>query len=210
MLATLGDPDIGDTGAMQERDEQVSADRAKAALRPGLLAARRAIVAARDHDADAVAITSYAVRAASAVGVTRDGTIAAYEALRTEPPTEATVAALAADGIRVIVPITLPDRDLDWCDAADPDRTPLGVDAIAAAGLVLVPALAADTVGSRLGRGGGSYDRALVRRHPDALVLAVLHPGELRTDPLPVDGHDEPVDGVLTADGVTWLNRARA
>ncbi|PRY53491.1 5-formyltetrahydrofolate cyclo-ligase [Knoellia remsis] len=212
---------MGETGAMQERDVEAreldharAAPRAvhdaKAAARPGLLAARRATVAGRDRAADAAAIASYAVRLAAATGVPRGGTVAAYEALPSEPPTEATLAALAAGGIRVIVPVTLPDRDLDWCDPADPARTPLGRDAIAAARLVLVPALAADTGGTRLGRGGGSYDRALTRRHRDARVLAVLHPGELRTDPLPCGDHDEPVDGVLTAEGVTWVSRARA
>jgi 5-formyltetrahydrofolate cyclo-ligase len=81
---------------------------------------------------------------------------------------------------------------------------PLGPDAISSAGLVLVPGLAADTTGTRLGRGGGSYDRALLRRRPGSRVLVVLHPGELREEPLPADLHDQPVDGVLTVDGVSW------
>ncbi len=178
---------------------------AKAALRPVLLAARRELVSARDREADEVALAREALALAHGLGIGPGGTVAAYEAMRTEPPTTATIQALAARGIRVIVPVTLPDLDLDWCDAADERRVPLGRDALAAAGLVLTPGLAVDRSGTRLGRGGGSYDRALARRGPNARVLVVLHPEELLDDLLPADPHDQAVDGALTADGVTWL-----
>ncbi|MDQ2757031.1 MAG: hypothetical protein M3Y71_10775, partial [Actinomycetota bacterium] len=53
-----------------------------------------------------------------------------------------------------------------------------------------------------LGQGGGSYDRALVPRHPAALVVTLLHDGELRgvDEPLPHSALDRPVDGIVTAD----------
>ncbi|CAN7320831.1 5-formyltetrahydrofolate cyclo-ligase [Knoellia sp. LjRoot47] len=180
----------------------------KAALRPVLLAARREIVAARDRDADDSALAERVRALVYELRLVGGDTVAAYEALRTEPPTAATISALATHGIRVLVPVTLPDNDLDWCDAADERRMPLGPDSVSAAGLVLAPGLAADTAGTRLGRGGGSYDRALLRRGTGARVVVVLHPGELRDAreaPLPRDGHDLPVDGVLTVDGTTWL-----
>ncbi|MFW5469078.1 5-formyltetrahydrofolate cyclo-ligase [Knoellia sp. CPCC 206435] len=178
---------------------------AKTALRPGLVAARRERVAGRDRAEDDAAIAREVLAVAVELGLGPGDTVTAYEAWRSEPPTAATITALAARGIRVIVPVTLPDKDLDWCDAADDRRRPLGREAVAAAGLVLTPGLAVDTVGTRLGRGGGSYDRALARRGADARVLAVLHPGEVQTERLPADAHDEPVDGVLTADGTTWF-----
>lgn len=182
-----------------------SVARAKVALRPALAAARREVVTARDREADDAALAREVIGLVHALGVGPGGTVAAYEAMRTEPPTAATIDALASHGIRVIVPITLPDLDLDWCDAADERRAPLGPGEIGTAGLVLTPGLAADRSGTRLGRGGGSYDRALTRRGRSARALVVLHPGELRTDRLPVDPHDQSVDGVLTADGVIWL-----
>lgn len=185
-----------------------SASDDKAALRPRLLAARREIVAARDRDADDSALAQRVLALAHELGLRAESTVAAYEAMRTEPPTEATFSALAAHGIRVLVPITLPDNDLDWCDAADEHRMPLGPDAVSAAGLVLAPGLAADTGGTRLGRGGGSYDRALLRRSADSRVVVVLHPGEVRDvreAPLPRDEHDLPVDGVLTVEGTAWF-----
>jgi 5-formyltetrahydrofolate cyclo-ligase len=203
MSATLGDLEERNVDTGPVITDSVAS--AKDALRPVLLTARREIASARDREADDTAIAREVLALAAGLGIGAGGTVAAYEAMRTEPPTKATIGALAAHGIRVIVPITLPDLDLDWCAADDERRVPLGRDAIATAALVLTPGLAADGAGTRLGRGGGSYDRALGRRGPDARVLLVLHPGELRTDLLPADPHDQPVHGVLTADGVTWL-----
>lgn len=136
--------------------------------------------------------------------------VAAYESLPTEPPTEALVAALQARGIRVVVPVLRDDLDLDWRDASTPAREGdkarapldpadlLGRDAIADAQVVIVPALAVDRDGVRLGQGGGSYDRALARRDPDALVVAVVQDDELVDDPLPHEPHDARVDAVVT------------
>lgn len=203
MPPTLGDPHrpTVDTG----RVTSGSGPDAKAALRPALLSARRERVAGRDRAHDDAAIAREVLELATRLGLGAGATVAAYEALRSEPPTAATIGALSARGIRVLVPITLPDNDLDWCDAGDEQWVRLGVDAISAALLVLTPGLAVDPTGTRLGRGGGSYDRALARRRPDARTLVVLHPGEVRSAPLPVDPHDEPVDGVLTAEGTTWF-----
>lgn len=203
MSFTLGDLPwrTVDTG----RVTSASASEAKAALRPALVAARRERVVSRDRAADDAAIAGEVLALAATLALGPGDTVAAYEAWRSEPPTAATIAALAARGIRVIVPITLPDKDLDWSDAADEQREPLGPEAVRAAALVLTPGLAVDTAGTRLGRGGGCYDRALARRATHARVLVMLHPGEVRSAPLPADVHDEPVDGVLTADGVTWF-----
>jgi len=177
----------------------------KTALRPQLLARRRERVAGRDRDADAQWLARHVLALAADLGLGPGDTVAAYEALRTEPPLSASIDALAAHGIRVLVPVTLPDNDLDWRDAADPARMPAGPDAVSAAGLVLAPGLAVDRTGTRLGRGGGSYDRALARRAAAARVVVVLHPGEVHPEPLPRDDHDLPVDGVLTVDGVEWF-----
>lgn len=203
MPATLGDPPEPDVDTGRVTSDSVAS--AKAALRPVLLGARREIVAGRDRGADDASLSRAVLALTTELGIGRGGTVAAYEAMRSEPPTGRTIATLAAHGIRVIVPITLADLDLDWCDAADEDRSPLGPEAVASAGLVLTPGLAVDRSGTRLGRGGGSYDRALARRGRSARVLVVLHPGELRTEPLPAQPHDQRVHGVLTADGVTWL-----
>jgi 5-formyltetrahydrofolate cyclo-ligase len=67
-----------------------------------------------------------------------------------------------------------------------------------------VPALAVDGAGTRLGQGGGSYDRALARLGAGArrLVLAVVHDDEVLAGPLPREPHDVGVDGALTPSGL--------
>lgn len=174
----------------------------KQTVRKGYRERRRSIAAQRDTTADDRSLAARGVALAAAEGVQAGGTVALYEARPVEPPTAELTAALRERGIRVIVPITLPDLDLDWHDAADPDRTPLGVDAIGQAGLVLAPGLAVDRSGTRLGQGGGCYDKTLPRRRSGTPVVVLLHPGELVTGPLPREPHDTPVDGVLTADGL--------
>lgn len=94
----------------------------------------------------------------------------------------------------------LPDRDLAW--RAWPDGEPLGSDAVAGCDVVLVPALAVDRAGVRLGRGGGSYDRAL--RRARGLLVALLHEGEL-VDALPHEPHDVPVDVAALPSGLVRL-----
>ena len=76
-------------------------------------------------------------------------------------------------------------------------RTPDPVDAVAEADVVVCPGVAADRAGARLGRGGGSYDRALARTGPEALRCLLLHEGEI-VDALPVEPHDQRVHVVVT------------
>ncbi len=148
------------------------------------------------------------VQLVMSLGLDEGDTVTLYESWAGEPPTGALAAALEARGIRVLVPITEPDLDLDWRELGDPDEVPLGHRAVAEADLVLAPGLAVDIAGTRMGQGGGCYDKALPRRRPGTPVVVLLHPGELltRADPgLPREPHDAPVDGVLTVHGVTWL-----
>jgi len=168
-------------------------------------ALRREIAARRDPAADAAAIAEAGVDLVRALGLDEGDTVTLYESFAGEPPTESLVAALVARGLRVVVPITEPDLDLDWCDVADPERAALGRAAIGEAALVLAPGLSVDREGTRLGQGGGCYDRALPRRAHGAPVVVLLHPGEVADDPLPRDAHDAPVDAVLSVEGVRWL-----
>ncbi len=144
-------------------------------------------------------------------------TVASYLDMPTEPATGALHRALLERGARVIVPVLLPDMDLDWTDAGhgrpgsreDPERpSPRhGVDAIAAADLVIVPALLIDEQGWRLGQGGGCYDRAL-RRRPDHALVAALIDDDALVPQVPHATHDRPVDAVIRpATGWTHLPR---
>ena len=133
------------------------------------------------------------------------GTIAAYYSLASEPDTHGLVYALWKRGGYVLLPLLRPDADLDWASYEGPDslrpgprgltepsEPPRGPDAVARADLVLVPALAVDRSGVRLGRGGGSYDRALARVGPGIPTIALLYDGEL-LDEVPAAAHDQRV-----------------
>lgn len=78
-----------------------------------------------------------------------------------------------------------------------PTGADLGPSAIGEAALVLVPALAVDRRGVRLGRGGGWYDRSLILARPGTALLAVVRDDEV-VDELPREPHDVPVTGVVT------------
>lgn len=174
----------------------------KAEVRSALRARRREIAAGRDLRADDAALARYGLAAAVDRGLGRGSTVSLYESRAVEPPTLALTTALEAHGIRVLWPITLPDLDLDWQDAPDPERTPLGTDAIDLADLIFVPGLAVDPTGTRLGQGGGCYDKALPRGRADVDVICLLHPGEYGEPHLPREAHDRSVGWVLSAEGV--------
>ncbi|MEV4020604.1 5-formyltetrahydrofolate cyclo-ligase [Nonomuraea angiospora] len=146
------------------------------------------------------------------------GLVACYWSTGSEPDTHGLVFALWKHGATVILPVLLEDNDLDWAvydgpDSLAPGRfgimepvdTRRGVDAIRTAALVIVPALAVDrATGVRLGRGGGSYDRALARVGPNVPTVALLHDGEL-IDGIPAEPHDRHIRFAATPEGLTRL-----
>ena len=174
--------------------------RGKPALRRGLRQTRRDRLADRDTEAEAAALADHVMALVEERTGGRVCRVAAFESLPTEPPTHLLVQRLTSAGHEVVVPITLPDRDLDWRVAGT--SAPLGLKAIHASEVVLVPALAADSAGNRLGQGGGSYDRALARRRPDALLVVLLNDGELlAADEIPTEEHDVRVHVAVTPSG---------
>lgn len=183
----------------------------KVALRDRLLTVRRRhpLAAAR---ADAEAIAGHLLQTPE---VRRAATVAAYISLSNEPGTGPLVEGLHATGRRVILPVLLPDNDLDWAvyqgpglllpasrGLLEPAGPRLGPDAIATADVVLCPALAVDRTGLRLGRGGGSYDRALSRVPVGTFVCTLLYEDEL-LDQVPAEAHDRSVTAAVTPAGVT-------
>jgi len=151
--------------------------------------------------------------------VQRAATVAAYVSIATEPGTGPLLDGLVARGRRVILPIVLPDLDLDWAvydgpqqlgrarrGLLEPVGPRLGLDAIATADVVLTPGLAVDRSGMRLGQGGGCYDRALGRLPVGTFTCTLLYDGEL-LDEVPSAQHDRRVTAVATPSGVTRLRR---
>ncbi|MFJ5233176.1 5-formyltetrahydrofolate cyclo-ligase [Kitasatospora sp. NPDC088391] len=190
--------------------DQLSND--KAALRTRLLAERRAL-GAPERAAAAAALAGHAAGL-----VPPGGTVAAYVSVGAEPGTRPLLAALAAAGATVLLPVLLPDNDLDWArytgedglapaarGLLEPVGPRLGPDAVTGADVVLLPGLAVDARGTRLGRGGGSYDRVLARLRAAGatpLLATLLYAHELRPA-VPAEPHDLPVHAAVTPAGVT-------
>jgi len=184
---------------------------AKTALRDQLLTTRnRRPLLVRSEAARAIAR-----HLTAAPEVRRAATIAAYVAVGSEPGTAALLRALLAGGKRVVLPVLLPDGDLDWAAyAGDQDLAParfgllepvgarLGVDSIGTADVVLLPGLAVSARGERLGRGGGSYDRALARVPVGTFTSVLLYDDEVGVD-VPVEPHDRPVTAAAHPSGIT-------
>lgn len=150
----------------------------------------------------------------------RAATVAAYVSVGSEPGTGALIDALQTSGRRVLLPRLLPDNDLEWSayegpntlvragrGLLEPDGRTLGVEAIAYADVVLVPGLAVDEQGYRLGRGGGSYDRALARVPVGTFTCVLLYDAEIGLT-VPVEPHDRPVLAAATPSGIHRLRRA--
>ena len=82
---------------------------------------------------------------------------------------------------------------------AQPDGEAQGAESLKEADLIVIPALAASADGTRLGQGGGWYDRALMHRSPGVPVVAVIFDDEvLEAGIIPAEPHDVPVDAIVT------------
>lgn len=194
------------------------AEAQKVALRDQLLTTRRRhpLAAARE---DAEAIAGHLLQTPE---VRRAASVALYISLTNEPGTGPLLERLHELGRRLLLPVLLPDNDLDWAVYQGPDHLlpasrgllepagpRLGPEAVATADVVLCPGLAVDRRGHRLGRGGGSYDRALARVPVGTFVCTLLYDGEL-LEGVPAEEHDRPVTAVATPSGVTRLRQAPA
>ncbi|MEU9730582.1 5-formyltetrahydrofolate cyclo-ligase [Streptomyces sp. NPDC048002] len=195
----------------------------KRTLRREFIAVRNRLTA-DDVRRSSAALAGHALRLPE---LSRARTVAAYVSVGSEPGTLALLDALRARGMRVLLPVLLPDNDLDWgaydgehtlapvrhggrMELFEPAGERLGPDAVTTADAVLLPGLAVDARGMRLGRGGGSYDRVLARleradAHPALVVL--LYDGEV-VERVPAEPHDRPVHAVVTPSGVRHFRPA--
>ena len=178
----------------------------KAALRTRLLTARAALPG-EQRTAAGRAIRDALLERPE---VQMAGTIAAYYSVGAEPDTRGLLFALWKRGSYVLLPLLRPDGDLDWASyegpeslvpgprgLLEPGEPPRGPGAVARADLVLAPALAVDRAGNRLGRGGGSYDRALARVGPLVPLIALVYDAEL-LDRVPAEPHDVKVRAAVS------------
>ena len=147
--------------------------------------------------------------------------VSCYLSAGKEPPTGALLAALNSAGHTVVVPVCEPGFQLSWSPWSpgtelvpglfpgipEPAGPRWGLPQVLSLDLLLIPALAAAGDGTRMGKGGGYYDRFLTRFRAaggTAPVVAIVHDHEFtRAGSLPADALDVPVDGILTPSGYT-------
>lgn len=189
----------------------------KRLLRQQILAVRNGLTADDVRETTA----ALAARALELPELAHARTVAAYVSVGSEPGTLALLDALRARGVRVLLPVLLADNDLDWgaytggsslvrvqhgsrMALLEPAGERLGPEAVQEADAVLLPGLAVDERGMRLGRGGGSYDRVLARLEragADPALVVLLYASEV-VGRVPEEPHDRPVHAVVTPTGV--------
>ncbi|WP_433761992.1 5-formyltetrahydrofolate cyclo-ligase [Nocardia sp. CA-135398] len=170
------------------------------------ITARRAAMTSADQETEAREL------AHSVAALNVPEWVCAYVPMRDEPGSTAMLTALCEVGARVLLPVTGPPGPLRWAEFTGPDDLrparfgllePAGAvlaDAITLAELILVPALAVDRRGVRLGRGAGYYDRTLPAARPTARLIAVVRDDEV-LDRLPEEPHDLRMGWALTPHG---------
>ncbi len=185
---------------------------AKVALRSRIRAERRSRPTSSDV-ADAQALAEIVLELAE---VQSAGCACLFASAGGEVGTEPLRKALARADVRVLLPIVLPGGVLDWAEDSgelaelpaqrtiggpEPIGPRLGPEAVRQADVMLIPALAVDTLGRRLGQGVGYYDRALSLIDASVPVIALVHEEEVldaAVEPIPTEPHDRPVHAVAT------------
>ncbi|WP_062078514.1 5-formyltetrahydrofolate cyclo-ligase [Demequina globuliformis] len=153
--------------------------------------------------------------------VERAQCVSVYASRPHEPGTLPLISALHDRGVSVLIPCLGDGLQRGWAEyrgaddlverapgrPPEPSGTFLPGEALERADVVVVPALAVDVAGTRLGQGGGWYDRALTLARPDAPVVALTFTSEFHVDGalLPRESHDRPVNAVITPQGITSL-----
>lgn len=173
------------------------------------LLARRSAVAPQVRAAEAVALADSITAVLDASPDATTEWVAGYIPVGSEPGSPAMLDALRSAGARVLVPVTGPPGPLDWAEYTgesslrkaryglrEPDGPRLGPAAIGWARVVVIPTLAVDRRGVRLGRGAGFYDRSLPAARPDARLVAVVRDEEI-VDRLPEQPHDRRMNWAL-------------
>lgn len=159
------------------------------------------------------------------LGAAAPYTVAVYAAMGSEVDPAAFAAAAAARGWRVAYPCMLSASDAAACGqrmcmravaagdvstapfiahptrafaATDIDSNRCPIVPAAELDIVVVPLVAFDRAGARLGYGGGCYDRYLPTVAPECLIVGIAF-DEQRVDHVPTDAHDLPLPNIVSA-----------
>lgn len=196
----------------------------KAELRRAVIARRDAI----DLDvrtAKSAVICAQLVELLDRLDAAAPHTVAAYAAMGSEVDPAAFAAAAAARGWRVAYPCMLSAIDAAACGqrmcmravaggdasvapfiahptralaATDIDSSRFPIVSAEALDMIIVPLVAFDRAGARLGYGGGCYDRYLPMLSPACQIIGIAF-DEQRVDGVPTDAHDLPLPHIISA-----------
>ncbi len=176
----------------------------KAAIRAEASAVRREVWL----KSGATARQALAARGVTLIGTMQAFSAAGYFPVHDELDPVPFLEALHAQGLRTALPVVKPGPDLvfrEWSPGAPLERGKFGVKHPGdehpelMPDIVLVPLLAFDRKGNRLGYGAGYYDAALRRMRRRGLVAAIgIAFDEQEFPEIPQEPQDEPLDAILT------------
>lgn len=196
----------------------------KAELRRTALA-RRDAIGLDVRAAKSAVICARLVELLDRLGAAAPHTVASYAAMGSEVNPAAFAAAVAARGWRVAYPCMLSASDAAACGqrmcmravavgdvstapfiahptrafaATDVDSDRFPIVPAKALDMVVVPLVAFDRAGARLGYGGGCYDRYLPILSPTCQIIGIAF-DEQRVDHVPTDAHDLPLPNIVSA-----------
>lgn len=196
----------------------------KAELRRTALA-RRDAIGLDVRAAKSAVICARLVELLDRLGAAAPHTVAIYAAMGSEVDPAAFAAAAAARGWRVAYPCMLSATDAMACGqrmcmravaaddastapfiahstrafaATDIDSSRFPIVPAVALDMVVVPLVAFDRAGARLGYGGGCYDRYLPMLSPACQIIGIAF-NEQRVDAVPTDAHDLPLSHIISA-----------
>ena len=181
----------------------------KARARVKARARRRSRTSAQHQDL-ALGVREAVARLTTELGA---ASVAIFLSTPQEPQTRDAIRMLSARGVRCYAPMSHAEGAMTWApvDAHTPERSGLGGMPEPDAGeggtshslsvdLVICPAAAVDDTGTRLGWGGGYYDRFLAHLPAETPVFALVFDDDVVSE-LPHEEHDVPVWGVVTPSG---------
>lgn len=175
-----------------------------------LVRERRAALPSAERSRRATALSDQLIALTRNFGA---GRVTCYLPTESEPDPSGFLAWASTHRIDVLLPVSLPGRELAWVLAGreapalglhgilEPTGPRLRSGAAATADLLLIPACAVDRRGTRLGWGLGYYDRCLAALPQVPPVYAVVFDEDV-FDELPSDPHDVPVTGAVTPSGI--------
>lgn len=180
---------------------------------------RRASMTPQEREDAGTALAKHGAAWAAAVTKGDSATVCVYLGVGAEPPTLPLISALHDGGHRVLLPVCEPGRELRWVYWAPgielarstfaPILEPVGmrheIEVAGQAAALFIPATAVDRAGSRVGQGGGYYDKFLghlASAGKHIPLAAVLYDEELLpAGRIPVEEFDRPVPGVVLPSG---------